>query len=110
MINEAFPAMMRCQLRLDGERSLGAMRFKGLLMVTHDLVAFDIIATGRSVRYVGNGEEVVGDAKLFQIRGELEIEVVVEALGAIPNKDVQSWPIHAVSIVFGEVPSVVADW
>ena len=86
------------------------MRFKGLLMVPHDVVALDIIAAGRGVGHVGDGEEFVGDAERFQIRGELQIEVLIEALGAIPNQEVQSWPIHAVSIVFGEVPGVVADW
>jgi len=65
------------------------MGVEGLLMMPHNLVPFHVIAAGGGVRHVRDGEELVSEAKFLEVRGILEIELVVETFSAVPHEDAQ---------------------
>src|SRR5687768_9509186 len=62
-----------------------AMRIKAFLVMTHDIVAFHVVAARGGVRHIRDGKELVGDAEFLEIGGVFKIEVVVEAFGAVPD-------------------------
>jgi len=85
------------------------MRIERSLVMPHDIVTIPIVAASRGVRHIGDREELVVDAEFLQVGGELQVELVVETLRAIPNQNAQGRPIFARRESLREIPRIVAD-
>src|SRR5262245_20354913 len=88
---------------------LRAVGVEGFLVVTHDLVPFDVVAAGRGVGNIGNGKELMRDAEFGQVGGVFLIEFVVEAFRTVPDEDAQRRTIRSRGVHLGEVPGVVTQ-
>ena len=78
-------------------------------MMEHDVIAFHIVAAGGGVRHLGDREKLMRDAQLLQVGREELVVLVVEALRAIPNEDVQRRTILTRCKGLREIPRVVTE-
>jgi hypothetical protein len=78
-------------------------------MMAHDVIAFHVVAAGGGVRHIGDREKLMRDAQFLQVGREELVVLVVEALRAIPDEDVQCRVVFARRKGLREIPRVVAE-